>query len=151
MKILVCGSRDWNDVKAIEKALSEFPRDSVVIHGDNGYDLSGNALWGKADDLAVKGADKLAGAIAAKLGMSVKRYTPDWKKSGRGAGPIRNREQIKENPDVLVVFHSNIAKGVGTKDMVKVALAAGVKQFVLVSSAESIQKLSAQEVTRLLQ
>lgn len=149
MKILACGSRDWTDVQAMEKALDMFPSSALLIHGDNGYDANGKALWGQPDELAVKGADKLAGKVARKRGMPVKVFTPDWK-IGPSAGPRRNREQVKENPDVLIVFHPDVTRGVGTKDMVKVALKAGVKQFVLVKSASDIAKLSDEEVTQLL-
>jgi hypothetical protein len=152
MKILVCGSRDWSDVKAIEKVLVAVPKGALLIHGDNGYDSAGKALWGKPDELAVKGADKLAGAAATRLGMSVKRYTPDWSK-GRAAGPIRNRAQAKEKPDVLIVFHADVfgaKKGSGTKSMVQIALEEGIKHFVIVRSADTIDKLSAEEVAQLL-
>ena len=33
MRVIVCGSRTWNNREAIERELRKLPRDSVVIHG----------------------------------------------------------------------------------------------------------------------
>lgn len=77
MRVLVCGSTRWADAEAIRRELEQLPAETVLIHGDNGYDDRGRALWGRPDALAVCGADKLAGAIGASLGFVLERYTPD--------------------------------------------------------------------------
>lgn len=51
----------------------------------------------------------------------------EWERFGRGAGPIRNKEIIRERPDYLVGIHSNIAASKGTKDCLKQAQEAGIE------------------------
>lgn len=135
MIVLVCGSRDWADTAAIEQELRRYPPGTVVIHGDNGYDANGKALWGRPDESAVRGADKLAGAIAQRLGFEVRRFTPNWAE-GRGAGPKRNSRMLKEGqPDECLAFTPDLTTSRGTADMVRKAQGAGVKVKVVGGSA----------------
>lgn len=110
MRLLICGSRDYTDEGAIEYELREFPPDTVVIHG------------------GARGADRMAGEIARRLGMAVEEYPADWAKHGKAAGPIRNAQMLKEGkPDmVLAFFLDNAMSSRGTANMVEQALAAGV-------------------------
>ena len=126
-RVLVCGSREWTDTGAIRAELAALPPGSMVIHGDNGYDAEGHPLWGQPDALAVRGADKLAGAITRELGLAVEVYLPDWKTHGRGAGPKRNQRMLEEGkPDQSLAFTHNLAGSRGTADMVRRLRAAGV-------------------------
>ena len=100
-RILVCGDRNMTDYKEIHKILNEFPSDSVVIHGN------------------CRGADKMAGRAAKKLGMEVMVFPADWKTFGKAAGPIRNTKMLDEgHPDVVIAFHPNISQSKGTKNMI---------------------------------
>jgi hypothetical protein len=117
MKILICGSRFWTKRESIKKELEKFSRDTIIIHG------------------ACKGADSLAGYIARRLGFTnIQEYPADWKQYGKGAGSIRNRKMLKENPDtdLVLAFHENIENSKGTKDMLAVAEAAGI-EYKLIS------------------
>ena len=135
-RVLVCGSRDWTDTAAIRAELATLPAGSVVIHGDNGYDAVGRALWGQPDQLAVRGADKLAGAIARELGLVLEVYSPDWKAHGRSAGPKRNQRMLTEGkPDQALAFTRDLAKSRGTADMVRKLHAAGVPVRVVGNGA----------------
>lgn len=70
------------------------------------------------------GADSLAHQYAHISGIPVTVYPADWKKHGRGAGPIRNAQMLTEGkPDLVVAFPG----GTGTKDMVTRAKRAGVE------------------------
>lgn len=69
------------------------------------------------------GADWLARKWARKNKIPYFQYEADWKRYGKAAGPIRNREMIvKEKPEVLVAFPGTS----GTADCVARATKAGV-------------------------
>lgn len=113
MKVLVCGDRNWTDRKKIEDALIEH-RATHVVEGD------------------ARGADMLGGQAAALLGIPVSVYRADWNQYGRAAGIIRNREQYdKEQPDLVLAFHSDLENSKGTKDMVNYARKQGCRVEVI--------------------
>lgn len=70
------------------------------------------------------GADFMAGKFAEWKGIPVQVFPADWKKHGKGAGPIRNAQMLLDgNPDLVVAF----AGGLGTANMVAKAKMAGVE------------------------
>ena len=101
-KVLVCGGRDYHDEQAVRVVLSTMhqwrPFD-VLIHGDQ------------------RGADTLARKWAERNNVKHVAYPADWDHYGNRAGPIRNREMIKEQPDIVVAFPGEW----GTNDMIEVA------------------------------
>ena len=127
MRVLVCGSRRWVDREALRRELAALPEGSLIIHGDNGYDARGRPLWGEPDELAARGADKLAGALAAELGFEVLRFSPDWHLHGRKAGPIRNTQLLAEGqPELVIACASDLSRSSGVADLVRKADRAGV-------------------------
>ena len=112
MRILVCGDRNWTDVKTIEDYIKTLPRGSVVIQG------------------MCNGADLIARKRAKIHRLEVIDFNPDWERFGRAAGPIRNRDMLeKGKPDRVVAFHNNLAHGKGTQNMINQAVDAGVPVF----------------------
>ena len=106
MKILVCGSRYYNDYEKIYKVLKNLKKEHkeiIVIEG------------------GAKGADSLAKKAATDLNLPVKEYPAEWKKYGRAAGPKRNQKMLDENSDIklVIAFHEDIENSKGTKDMIK--------------------------------
>lgn len=95
MKIAVIGSRTFNDAALLEKTLLE----KLDINAVTTL-VSGGA----------KGADSLAEAFAAKHGLTVQIFKPDWKQFGRGAGIIRNKEIIAA-ADQVIAFWDGKSKG----------------------------------------
>jgi hypothetical protein len=120
MKVLVCGSRDWADKKAIERELKKLPPGSTIIHG-----------------ACPTGADALADAIAMKLGLKIKRYPADWDDptlpNKKAAGPIRNAKMIREehkpgDPIAMgLAFTEDLTRSRGAKDCVDRARRVGIK------------------------
>lgn len=106
MKILICGDRLWNERPPMEKLVAGFPSDTVVIHGD------------------CHGADKMAGEVATARGLTVEVYPikpEDWLKYGKGAGPVRNRLMLSQNPDLVIAFHNDLNQSRGTLNCIKQA------------------------------
>ncbi len=85
MKVLVCGSRDWQDEDRILDEITEAGA-TEIITGD------------------CRGADKLALKCAARLGLPAKMFPALWGRHGKAAGPSRNQEMVDEKPDVCLAF-----------------------------------------------
>lgn len=108
MKILVCGGRDFNDYSAVDKVLEERNKItpiSLIIQG------------------GAKGADSLAWDWAYTNQYPCVRYPALWKKHGKAAGYIRNKQMLDEGkPDLVIAFPG----GPGTAMMIKLAEEAGI-------------------------
>jgi hypothetical protein len=104
---LITGDRNWTDKRLIQEWLKRLDITAVIEGG-------------------ARGADALAGQSASELGIEVAEVPADWDKHGRAAGPIRNAEMLKLNPDIVLAFHGNLRESKGTKDMVRRANKAGV-------------------------
>jgi len=101
MRILICGSRDWDNHKKIESEFEKsIPKDSVIIHG------------------GAKGADSIADSIARKLGFKVEVYKAEWDKYGKSAGMIRNYEMLNSGVDRVLAFWDE--KSPGTSHMIDI-------------------------------
>jgi YspA, cpYpsA-related SLOG family len=122
-RVLICGDRNWNDYGTILRELSKVQQSSkveVVIEGE------------------ANGADSFGRAAATVLGIPVLAFPADWRKHGRAAGPIRNRQMLNEgNPTLVLAFHNFIENSKGTKDMVNVARNAGVPVRIIKDDAHT--------------
>ena len=119
-RVLICGSRTWDDWKPIRRYVDSLPDDAVVIEGE------------------ARGADSIARACAKQRGLEVAEFPAEWKKHENchcppqakfcsAAGPRRNSQMLVEgHPDKVVAFVHNLATSTGTKDMIKKAEAAGI-------------------------
>jgi hypothetical protein len=103
MRVLCCGDRNWTDYNKIYHRLAMLPLDTQVIEGE------------------ARGADSLSRIAAQRLGFTVLPFPANWEKYGRAAGPVRNREMLKQLPELVIAFHSNLAQSKGTRDMVTIA------------------------------
>jgi hypothetical protein len=108
LKLLICGDRWWKDKELIKKYIEYF-KPTVLIEGE------------------ARGADTLARMVAEELGIPVEKYPADWNTHGKKAGPIRNRQMLKEGkPDMVIGFHDDLENSKGTKDMLKISTKAGI-------------------------
>lgn len=109
MRVLVCGGRDYSDIKRIYEVLDDMLKWSVVdciIEGD------------------ARGVDRIAGYWAKKNRIDLKLFPADWDKYKKAAGFIRNKQMLDEGkPDLVLAFPG----GKGTAMMVKIAREAGVE------------------------
>ena len=118
MRVLVCGSRDFQAGTGLFEALD-------MLHMEHELTL---IIEGEA-----KGADTLAREWAEMRDIPVLKFPADWKKYGRAAGPIRNKQMLDEGkPDLVMAFPSNgLKNSKGTKNMVEQARAAGITTIVI--------------------
>lgn len=73
-----------------------------------------------------EGADKLSRRAAEMLDIPVQPCAANWRELGKAAGPIRNREMLKFNPDLVVAFQEQLEYSKGTANMIRMAKKDGV-------------------------
>jgi hypothetical protein len=117
MKILVTGSRTYNDPTLMANILHHL-KPTVIIHG------------------GANGADRLAHQWAQSSGVMTITYRPDWNKHGKAAGIIRNETMfLSSKPDLVVAFWDG--KSRGTKHMIDFATKHGAKVDVIFFTPDS--------------
>ncbi len=110
LRVLICGSRTWEDEEPIRCLLSSLSSGyTTVIHG------------------GANGVDTIAGRLAKRMGMEVQVFYAEWTRYGKAAGPIRNRQMLVEGtPDIVHAFSVDLSVSKGTADMVQQARKSGV-------------------------
>jgi hypothetical protein len=110
MRVLVCGGRDYDEEDTLFAALDSLKGVSHIIEG------------------GAPGADALAREWAKSRAVPHTSYPADWLKYGRAAGPVRNRQMLREGkPNLVVAFPTG---GPGTKNMIGLAEKAGVPVII---------------------
>ena len=132
-RVIIAGDRNWGDQELeakIRGLLLQMPRDEEgkwnveIVHG------------------ACYGVDLTADRVARELGFNVTAFPADWKKYGRAAGPIRNKQMLNyicertNGIDLrlsgVYLFHQQIESSKGTKNMMDQSKAKGVP-FLLIN------------------
>lgn len=96
MRILVSGSRTWDDYDTIEREINRALGDELtatIVHG------------------GAAGADTLAAHAAHAIGLGIEVHPADWKQYGRGAGYRRNQEMVKAGADICLAFIRSNSRG----------------------------------------
>jgi hypothetical protein len=108
-RVLITGSRDWEDRDLIYEVLNGLEAKSTIVHGD-----------------CPTGADKMADEWAdCQPDIRVERYPADWETYGRSAGPRRNKKMVNLGADVCLAFIKNNSRG--ASGTAKLAEEAGIK------------------------
>lgn len=111
MRVLVCGSRHFNDAELMEDVLKEF-NISCVIEGE------------------ARGADTLARKYAERHGIHVDAFPAQWDLHGKAAGPIRNTQMLRVGkPELVIAFKGPSSRG--TQNMIDQAMKAGIETKVI--------------------
>lgn len=124
IKIIVAGSREFNNSNLLKNELHKFIKE---LEANKVEIVSGTA----------KGADKLGEQYAAHFNQDVKRFPANWDKYGRSAGYIRNSEMAKY-ADACIVFWDGKSKG--TKHMIDLAEKEGLILKVVVYKSYYVNK-----------
>jgi hypothetical protein len=109
-RILITGSRTWDDYNTIAKAIS----DTIVAYAEEHPHLKSGPLdWVSiVHGNCPNGADKLADIFASKvLRCKVERYDADWATFQKRAGFVRNRRMVDSLPDACLAFIREKSKG----------------------------------------
>ncbi len=103
MKLAVVGSRDFTDYTKLKLALDNINQFFLITEI-----ISGGA----------KGADSLAERYAKENNIKLTIYLPDWKRYGRPAGMIRNKEIVSSATSVIAFWDG---KSKGTANSISLA------------------------------
>lgn len=102
--VIICGDRNWTHRKIVADFFECFlPKRTVIIQG------------------GCRGADTIAKEEGEKQGYKVITVDAKWNKYGDSAGPRRNEEMMKMNPNWVIAFHEHIENSKGTKHMLSLA------------------------------
>ena len=97
-RVLVTGSRDWEDVGAVR---AEF--DVIAQHeGKEVVLVSGNCP---------NGADKIAENLASEYGWALELHPADWQTHGKSAGFKRNTAMVETGVQFCLAFIKNESAG----------------------------------------
>jgi len=100
MKVIVAGSREFQDYLFLKEQLDQYRKDNEITEIVSGM---------------AKGPDKMALLYALDNKIPTAKFPADWDTYGKRAGPIRN-EQMAKYADALVAFWDGVSKG--TKNMI---------------------------------
>lgn len=125
MRILVTGSREWDDETTMRQA---FGRLISQVGPENVTIVEGGA-WG---------ADNQAASIAQRWGggLTLETHPADWRLHGKAAGFIRNQEMVDAGADICLAFKQVGAGNRGTEDCIHRAIKAGIPVHVYWSNGD---------------
>jgi hypothetical protein len=103
MRVIIAGSRDFNDYNSLERKMNV-----ILKNQDDVTIISGTA----------RGADKLGERYAGENQHKLEKYPAMWDLYGKKAGYMRNEEMAKDS-DGCVVFWDGKSKG--TKHMIDIS------------------------------
>jgi len=105
-RILVTGSRKWDDEMTIRRALY-----AGLVVGEPGLEEA-EAHPPTLVHGGARGADSIAAKIWANdWGLPVEEHLADWNKHGRRAGYIRNKEMVDRGADMCLAFIKDNSPG----------------------------------------
>jgi hypothetical protein len=118
-RILITGSRTWDDYDTISSAIVK----TIVSYVEENPHLKSKPIdWVSiVHGNCPRGADKLADIFATTvLRCNVERYDADWASFGKSAGFRRNARMVNSAPDACLAFIRDRSKGAtGCRDLAK--------------------------------
>lgn len=98
VRILITGSRIWEDEKTIRQALRHIWKlyaadDPILVHG------------------GANGADTIAGKVWKTFGGKVEVHKANWDTLGRRAGYVRNAEMVAAGATLCIAFIASGSRG----------------------------------------
>lgn len=111
MRILICGSRHYEDYAHLRSVLSEWDISTIIEGG-------------------ARGVDRMARRYGEEHGIHVQTFPALWNEHGKRAGPIRNAQMLREGcPEQVIAFRGPNSRG--TQNMIDQANKAGVETVVV--------------------
>lgn len=118
LRILVCGGRHFADYGLLERTINDIVFESGCSDAEI---VSGHCV----------GADRLGELYAERHNVSVKIFPAQWKKYGKRAGPIRNKQMVDyisgfKNKAVVAFVSANTK---GTRNTIALAKKANIRVY----------------------
>lgn len=115
MRILICGSREFNNVVTVAMVINAIKINDTIIQGD------------------CVGADLLAKNLAILKKITVESYPANWQKYGKRAGIIRSIEMLDSGIDRVYAFYWR-KKTKGTSFTVHEAIKRGIEVIEIIEN-----------------
>lgn len=112
MRVLFTGSRDVISPCTLMDAIDSLGDNVEIIVGD-----------------CPTGADSIVRQYCEETNRNFTVFKADWGKYGRAAGPIRNKEMIDTEPDLVIALP--VGKSAGTRGCMKLAQDANISVLVI--------------------
>ena len=116
VRVIVCGSRGWDQYERIAQRLDELPLDGceplTIVHG------------------AARGTDSLAERWAVENGVLTEPHPANWARYGKSAGPRRNQQMLATGARLVLAFRCS-GESRGTDHMIGLAQGWGVSVEVI--------------------
>lgn len=106
MRIVVTGSRTWDDLTTIVDTFME-------LQEEFGTDMTPGQPPVQLIHGGAQGADALAARCALLMGWDVIEVPAEWDRFGPSAGPKRNIAMLNMHPDLVVAFWDGVSVGTG--------------------------------------
>jgi hypothetical protein len=126
LRVLITGSRDWDDKFPIYAALDVLAEKSTltIVHGD-----------------CPRGADHWAARWHSfYAGHYEERHPADWKQHGKRAGYLRNSEMVRLGADLCLAFIRNLSNG--ATHCAREAVSAGIPTVIYRQSYPDISEVA---------
>lgn len=107
MRVIIAGGREYQFCKSDYLMISDFIKNGIITEVVSG---------------GCPGADRFGETVAKMENVPVKIFFADWKKFGKAAGPIRNK-QMARYADAAILFKG----GKGTASMRKMSKEFGLQ------------------------
>lgn len=127
LKILVCGSRDFQNESFVHNHLHVF----IEFLKNKINDVEITIVSGGA-----RGPDTFGENFAKKYGFGLEVYPAEWDKHGKAAGYIRNKQMV-DMVDIAIAYHDGISKG--TLHSINLAKDKGI--LTIVAGTNKVKKI----------
>lgn len=112
-RILLCGSRDWTDLNALNRVLDHVGPDVTIVHGTGVTEL-----------------EALLAEETAKRGLPTVAVPVEWSKYGDNARNVRNRHMLGMGIDQVIAFRLD-GPSPGTDHLIQLATEVGIPVHVV--------------------
>jgi hypothetical protein len=117
MRILVTGDRFWVcyelAASILRRLIDRYGADITIVHGGG------------------TGVDEAFNRACRELGITAESYIAEWRWHGNLAAEKRNRAMVSAGANMCVALHRDIKTCRGTKDCVRLALAAKIPTYLV--------------------
>jgi hypothetical protein len=106
-RILITGSRDWEDEERLRKAIIDAVVRVCEETGNHGETDWVTIVHGACPT----GADRMADELAKVCNWNVERHPADWHRYRKAAGYRRNADMVNAGADICLAFIRNESAG----------------------------------------